>query len=81
MRRLLLFAIMLCALAWGCPSWQRPACPTPGAYRCAADVPEYCAPSQQWTPAGDEPCARQGRVCAIDTDSVASCAAQNGASR
>lgn len=69
-------ALLLMAAALpGCPSWQRPACPTPGAYRCAGDQPEFCAPSKQWTPAGDEPCARQGRACALDDDGVAFCAA------
>lgn len=69
-------ALLLVAAALpGCPSWQRPACPTPGAYRCAGDMPEFCAPSKQWTPAGDEPCARQGRACALDDDGVAFCAA------
>ena len=69
------------ALLCGCPSWQRPACPTPGAYRCAGDLPEYCAPSRQWTTAGDEPCSRQGRACAIAPDGVAWCAPMDGGAR
>lgn len=69
------------ALLTGCPSWQRPACPTPGSYRCAADLPEYCAPTKQWTPAGDEPCARTGRTCALAPDGVAWCAPMDGGAR
>lgn len=79
LRALLLLAS--CALLLGCPSWQRPACPTPGSYRCAADLPEYCAPTKQWTPAGDEPCARTGRMCDLAPDGVAWCAPVDGGVR
>lgn len=58
-----------------CPRWDRPRCETPGVYSCADDQPHYCAPSRELTPIGDEPCARQGRVCALAADGVASCVA------
>lgn len=58
-----------------CPRWDRPRCETPGIYSCVDDQPHYCAPSRELTPIGDEPCARQGRVCALASDGVASCAA------
>lgn len=73
---LLLFA--LTAALGGCPDWQRPRCESPGAWRCssadpATALPEYCAPSRHWTPRGDEPCSRSGRVCLIEADGVATC--------
>jgi hypothetical protein len=58
-----------------CPQWDRPRCETPGVYSCVADHPRICAPSRELTPIGDEPCARQGRTCAIATDGRAYCAA------
>lgn len=75
MKRAVALASLLLGLA-GCPDWQRPACEQPGAYACRGDQPHYCSPSREWTPSGDEPCGRQGRVCAVDpADGVAYCAA------
>jgi hypothetical protein len=66
-----LAASLLCA---GCPDWQRPACSTPGAYACVADQPHYCArATHELTPVGDEPCAAQGRSCALSDAGVAMC--------
>lgn len=72
-------AATLCALvagvvAMGCPNWNRPACTTPGAYSCVADQPRWCSTTHELTPVGDEPCAAQGRVCALNDAGVARCA-------
>lgn len=58
----------------GCPDWQRPECPTPGVYSCVNDWPQFCAPTKERTPIGDEVCAASGRVCALRADGVAYCA-------
>lgn len=60
----------------GCPNWNRPVCPTPGRWSCVEDWPRYCSPTRELTPIGDEPCAAQGRVCALRADGVARCAAR-----
>lgn len=77
----LVATLVLGAAIFGCLSWQRPACPTPGSYRCAGDLPEYCAPSRQWTTGGDEPCSRQGRTCALASNGEAWCAPMDGGVR
>lgn len=74
---LALLLTAMVALA-ACPEYQRPGCESPGAYRCstadpATALPEYCAPSRHWTPRGDEPCGRSGRVCLVGSDGVAYC--------
>jgi len=85
MRRPMVLLLTLSLAALGaCPEWQRPGCESPGAWRCssadpAVALPEYCAPSKHWTPRGDEPCARSGRVCLIEADGVATCARTGGA--
>lgn len=59
----------------GCPDWQRPACPAPGAYSCVRDTPHYCArTTRELTPVGDEPCSSQSRVCALNDAGIAYCA-------
>ena len=77
-RLALLLTACLALLPPGCPEYQRPGCESPGAWRCStADpttaLPEFCAPSRHWTPRGDEPCGRSGRVCVVAADGVASC--------
>lgn len=67
--------LVLAALLAACPNWNRPECTTPGSYACAGDQPQYCSQSGELTPIGDEPCAAQGRVCALRADGVARCAA------
>lgn len=72
--RLTLAAALVAAVA-GCPNWNRPTCPTPGAYSCDHDQPHYCArATHELTPIGDEPCSAQGRVCALSDAGVARCA-------
>lgn len=71
---LLVIAVALGAALSGCPNWQRPSCPTPGRWSCVEDWPRFCAPTRELTPIGDEPCALQGRVCALRADGVARCA-------
>ena len=67
--------LLAAALACGCPNWNRPTCGAPGAYSCANDQPHYCAAATgELTPIGDEPCAAQGRVCALNDSGVAYCA-------
>lgn len=72
--KLSLILCLACALA-GCPNYVRPECPTPGAYSCEGDQPQYCSPTRERTPIGDEPCSAQGRVCALNDAGVARCAA------
>lgn len=50
----------------GCPNWNRPKCPRTGVYSCVSDQPMVCSPTGELTPIGDEACALQGRMCAID---------------
>lgn len=45
---------------------------TPGATACERDAKMVCSSTRRWEPAGDEPCAAQGRVCAM-TDAGARC--------
>ena len=66
--------ILAGALLSGCPNWNRPACTTPGAYSCVSDQPRWCSTTGELTPIGDEPCAAQGRVCALTDAGVARCA-------
>lgn len=73
MRRLLPLLLALAVSA--CPTWVRPACTTPGTYSCVNDQPQYCTAGGSLTPIGDEPCAAQGRVCALNASGVARCAA------
>lgn len=70
----LIAAILAGALLAGCPNWNRPACTTPGAYSCVSDQPRWCSTTGELTPIGDEPCAAQGRVCALTDAGVARCA-------
>lgn len=72
---MLAVALPLGAALTGCPNWNRPACPTPGAYSCVHNQPHYCGTSRELTPMGDEPCDRAGRVCAIDPDGTGTCVA------
>jgi hypothetical protein len=59
----------------GCPDWQRPACPAPGAYSCVNGQPHYCArTTRELTPIGDEPCSAQGRACAFNDAGQTFCA-------
>lgn len=49
---LMLLLALACALG-ACPEYQRPACESPGAWRCstadpATALPEYCAPTRHW---------------------------------
>ena len=70
----ILVALALFSLV-ACPNWNRPACPTPGVYSCVGDIPRVCSTTKELTPIGDEPCAMQGRVCAVDpADGRAYCA-------
>ena len=70
----LLIGLLAGAIAAGCPNWNRPACPAPGRFSCVADLPRICSPTRELTPIGDEPCAMQGRSCALDDAGVAWCA-------
>lgn len=66
--------LLAAALATGCPDWRRPACGAIGTHSCAGDMPMYCGAAGELTPAGDEPCGRTGRTCALDAHGVAYCA-------
>ena len=70
----LIAAILAGALCVGCPNWNRPACTTPGVYSCVANQPRWCSTTHELTPVGDEPCASQGRVCALTDAGIARCA-------